>query len=270
MPRHHPFPTLTVPLVGMVHLPALPGAPDHEGGMEPVLSWVRQEVAALRDAGFDGVMVENYGDTPFHPESVPAETVAALTLAVHVAIETANGLPVGVNVLRNDARAALGIAAATGARFVRVNVHAGTMWTDQGPLVGRAHETLRVRSTLGTSTALLTDVHVKHATPPAGSDIASAATDLWERAHSDGVIVSGSGTGARTDPDRVARVRTAVPDAPLWVGSGATPESIAELLSAGADGFIVGSWIQREGRAGRGVDPQRAAAFVEAVRSRGG
>lgn len=269
MPRRTPFPTRRLPLVGMAHLPPLPGSPRHDGDMEAVLSRVVQDVSALSAAGFDGVIVENYGDTPFHPDAVPPETVACMALCVQAAIRTAGGRAVGVNVLRNDARAALGIAAATGAAFVRVNVHAGTMWTDQGAITGRAHETLRARRALGLETALLTDVHVKHAVPAPGASIEDAARDLWDRAGSDGLIVSGAGTGAPTAPDRVARVRAAVPEAPIWIGSGTSPETVDELVRAGATGFIVGSWVQIGGSAGSGVDPERARAFVDAVRSGG-
>lgn len=262
-----PFSSRRPVLVGMVHLPALPGAPDHTLSMDHIVRRARDEALVLLDGGFDAVLVENYGDTPFHPGPVPPETVAAMSRAVAAVVEAAGDRPVGVNVLRNDARAALGIAAATGARFIRVNVHAGTMWTDQGTLTGRAWETLRVRGTLAPTCAILADVHVKHATPPPGSTLEDAARDLCSRAGADALILSGTGTGEPTDPDRVRRVGGTVPEAPVFVGSGATPDSVPELLAAGATGFIVGSWIQRGGRAGAGVDPDRVRRFVEAGRS---
>src|SRR5205085_570792 len=95
------------------------------------------------------LIVENYGDAPFFPTNVPAETVAALTLACREVVALAEGRPVGVNVLRNDARAALGIAVAAGARFIRVNVHTGVAATDQGLIEGDAAATLRARELLG-------------------------------------------------------------------------------------------------------------------------
>ena len=152
----------------MIHLPPRPGAPDSLLGMDQILDRVRGDAAALADAHFDAVLVENFGDSPFYPDQVPPETVAALTRAVVVAREVAADLPVGVNVLRNDARAALGIAAATGAAFIRVNVLAGTMWTDQGPIVGRAHDIARVRRAIAPTCCVLADVQVKHAAPSPG------------------------------------------------------------------------------------------------------
>ncbi len=266
MTRPFPFSARRPVLIGMVHLPALPGAPGSLLGMDQILERVRAEASALVDADFDGILVENFGDAPFYPDQVPAETVAGITRAVVAARESANGLPVGVNVLRNDARAALGIAAATGAAFVRINVLAGTMWTDQGPIVGRAHEIARVRRALVPGCALLADVHVKHAAPTPGRRLDDEARDSWSRAGADALIVSGAGTGRPTDPARVETVRSAVPDAPLFVGSGATSDNARALFEAGATGLIVGSSIQIDGRAGAGIDAARALQFAGAAR----
>jgi membrane complex biogenesis BtpA family protein len=260
-----PFPSRRPVLIGMVHLPALPGAPGGSLDMDRILDRVRSEAQALADAGFDGVLVENFGDAPFYPDRVPAETVAGLTRAVVAAREMVGDLPVGVNVLRNDTRAALGIAAATGAAFIRVNVLAGTMWTDQGPIVGRAHEIARVRRSLVPECSILADVQVKHAAPTPGRRFEDELRDSWSRSGADALIVSGSGTGRATDPSRVEAARAIVPDAPLFVGSGATPENVQAVVAAGATGLIVGSWTQFDGRAGAGVDPKRARQFVEAA-----
>lgn len=255
-PAHHP-------VVGMIHLPPLPGAPGPRPSMEDVLEVAAADARALADAGVDGVLVENFGDAPFFPDRVPPETVAALTLAVDRVRRTVS-LPVGVNVLRNDAGAALAVAAATGAAFIRVNVHVGSAWTDQGFLQGEAHRTVRRREELGHRCALLADVHVKHATPVPGESLEEAARDAWHRGQADGLVISGSGTGRATDPARVARVVEAVPEAPVWVGSGASVETLEALWPVAA-GFIVGSALQEEGRAGERVDPDRARAFMTAV-----
>lgn len=252
------------PLVGMIHLLPLPGSPGWGGSMAEVLDRALADAGALTGAGFDGLVVENYGDTPFFGQRVPPETVAA-SAVIGAAVVDAVAVPVGVNVLRNDARAGVAVAAATGARFVRVNVHTGSMWTDQGLVEGRAAETLRARASLRPEVAILADVHVKHGVPPAGQSIGDAAMDTWSRGRADGLIVSGAGTGAAIDPEDLRAVRSAVPDAPIFVGSGATRDDAAALLEA-TDGLIVGSAVMREGRAGAGVDPGRARAFVDAAR----
>lgn len=232
--------------------------------MDAVLGTALADAAALEAAGLDGLMVENYADLPFYPEAAPAETVAALAVCVRE-VARATRLPVGVNLLRNDGPGAVAIAAATGARFVRINVHTGVMATDQGLLSGRAHETLRLRQRLGVEVAILADVWVKHAAPFPGADLAQAAEDTFHRGLADALVVSGSGTGKPTDLSRVAAVRAAVPGAPVLIGSGATPGTIAAILEV-ADGAIVGSALQRDGIAGREVDPERARALVSAAR----
>lgn len=252
------------PLVGMIHLLPLPGAPRWRGSMDRVLDRALADAEALVSGGMDGVLVENFLDAPFFAADAPAETLAAMA-RVASAVVQASPVPVGVNVLRNDARGALAVAVAAGAGFIRVNVHTGLMWTDQGPVQGRAAETLRVRAALGAPVAILADVLVKHATAPPGLTLAQAAADTWSRGLADALVVSGPGTGRATDPERVAQARAAAPQAPVLVGSGVTPDTVAALLRS-ADGAIVGTCLTREGRAGSGVEADRVRALVDAAR----
>jgi uncharacterized protein len=255
----------TIPLVGMVHLLPLPGSPRWGGSLQAVLERARRDAESLLEGGFDAVLVENFGDTPFHPGAVPPETIAAMALVLAAVTELAGERPVGLNLLRNDARGGIGLAAATGAAFLRVNVHAGTMFTDQGTLQGRAHETLRERERLAPSLLLLADVLVKHAAPPPGMDAGLAAADLRHRGLADVLVISGARTGMPSDPGRIMAARATAPESPIWVGSGLTPGNAGKLLEK-ADGAIVGSTLHREGRAGTGIDPARVRALVRAVR----
>jgi membrane complex biogenesis BtpA family protein len=232
--------------------------------MDAVLNRAVADATALARGGMDGVLVENYGDVPFHAESVSPVTVAAMAVVVARVVGVVS-VPVGVNVLRNDARAALGIAAGTGARFIRVNVHTGVMWTDQGIIEGRAAQTLRTRASLGADVAILADVSVKHATPPPGQIEEDAAADAWHRGLADALVVSGVSTGAPTDPRLAERVGRAVPQAPILIGSGVRKQSVAELLDA-SDGAIVGTALTRDGVAGSGIDEAAVAGLVEAAR----
>jgi membrane complex biogenesis BtpA family protein len=174
-------------------------------------------------------------------------------------------VPVGVNVLRNDAAAALAVAAATGARFIRVNVHTGGMFTDQGWIEGRAADTVRLRSRIAPEVAILADVMVKHAAPPAGLGLADAARDAWDRSLADALIVSGVATGGTTHPGDVDTVRRSVPEAPVVIGSGVTAASVRSDLEA-AHAVIVGSALETDGRAGGPVEPARVRALMEAAR----
>ena len=251
------------PIVGMVHLQPLPGSPGWHGSLQHVLDAAVRDAETLAFGGVDGIIVENYGDIPFYPEHVPAITIAALTTAV-LGVTRAVDIPVGVNVLRNDGAAALAIAAATGATFIRVNVHTGAMLTDQGWIAGAAHQTMRDRATLGCDVAVFADVFVKHATPPAGLTIEDAALDTWERGLAYALIVSGSGTGRPTAVSDVERVKAAVPDARVWIGSGVTADNVTELFRF-ADGAIVGSSLKPDGRADQPVALDRVKHLIDVV-----
>lgn len=253
------------PLIGMVHLAPLPGAPRWGGSLDAVLERALADARVLEAAGLDGVVVENYCDVPFYPESVPAETVAAMSVCVREVVK-AISVPVGVNLLRNDGPGAMAIAAVTGARFVRINVHTGVAAADQGILTGRAYETVRLRQRLGAEVAIFADVWVKHATPFPGAELEQAAEDAFHRGLADALIVTGSGTGKATDLSRVERVKQVVPEAPVFIGSGLTSASGANALSI-ADGAIVGSSICRGGVAGAGIDAERARELIRTCRA---
>ena len=252
------------PVVGVIHLLPLPGSPRWRGSMAEILDRALMETEILLGEGLDGVLVENFLDAPFYPGPVPPETVSAMTVVAHAVVQRSD-LPVGVNVLRNDAGAALAVAASTGASFIRVNIHTGSMFTDQGLIHGEAHRTLRLRRTLGSDAAILADVQVKHASPPPGAALESTAKDTWHRGLADGIILTGSETGAPVLPERIRRVREALPrEGRIWAGSGATPETAAALLDD-ADGIIVGSALQSGGRAGGGVEGARVRKFLDSL-----
>lgn len=250
------------PVVGMVHLPPLPGTPGFDGDRGAVEERALADARALEAGGVDAVLVENFGDAPFYPDDVPEHTVADMTALVR-AVRGAVDVPVGVNVLRNDAAAALSVAAAAGGAFVRVNVHVGARVTDQGVVEGRAHETLRLRDRLDADVRILADVNSKHSAA-LGAPVtpADAARDAVERGRADGVVVTGDRTGAAVDRrDLEAVVRAVGDDAPVFVGSGVTPDTVDELLAV-ADGVIVGSALKADGDPTKPVVEARVAELV--------
>ena len=185
-------------LIGMIHLPPLPGAPGFDGDRNMIFERLQEDATALEAGGIDGIMLENYGDTPFYPDRIPRHVVADLA-ALAASLRDQLSIPFGVNVLRNDVRSALGIAAATGGAFVRVNVHTGARLTDQGIVEGMAHETLRLRDRLDADVAILADLDVKHSAPLAERPLEETFGDLVERGSADAVVVSGTGTGEAVD-----------------------------------------------------------------------
>jgi membrane complex biogenesis BtpA family protein len=251
-------------LIGMVHLGPLPGSPGYEGKFEDVLEFARRDATVLTESGFDAIMIENFGDSPFFADEVPKITVAAMARAV-TAIRSDTGLPLGVNILRNDALAALAVAATCGASFIRVNVLSGTMHTDQGTITGRAADLARMRAAVAPHVEVYADVFVKHATPPPGSTISLAAADTYRRGGADALILSGTATGAPADLEQFEQVRAAVPEAVILAGSGASIETVAGILD-NADGAIVGTSIKVGGVTTAPVDPAKAAEFISAAR----
>ncbi len=250
----------------MVHLFALPGSPAGRP-LDAVIEAAVRDAETLVQAGFDGVVVENFGDSPFLPTTVEAITVAAMArVATELQRAIAGRASLCINVLRNDARSALAVAAAVGADSIRVNVHTGARVTDQGVVEGRAWETLRLRSAWGAqAVAIWADVGVKHSvslgTPALAPE--DEVADLVLRGGADAVIVTGAATGAKADPALLGRVAERSP-APVLVGSGVTAESIGALLGA-AHGVIVGTAIKEGGVTTAAVDPRRAEALVAAA-----
>ena len=250
-------------LIGVIHLAPLPGSARHTLTMAEICERATRDGIALREAGFDAAIVENYGDAPFTSGNISSASIAGLTLAAH-AVRDATGMRIGINVLRNDALAALGIAATTGAAFIRVNVHIGVYATDQGIIEGRAEETLRYRKLLGARVAIFADVAVKHARAISEADIARAAQDCAYRGLADALIVTGPATGEPVDVEEIRRVVSAVPDRRVFVGSGATSDTVARLLGI-ASGVIVGTGIKVAGKTENPIDLQLAAEFVRAA-----
>lgn len=250
-------------LIGVVHLAPLPGSPLGHRPIDEIIDAALRDAVAYQEGGADGVIIENYGDVPFLKDHVEPHTVAAMTLVVH-AVRSMLTIPVGVNVLRNDALAAVGIAALTGTSFIRVNIHTGVMVTDQGIIEGRADRTLRYRKQLGTGVEIWADVLVKHGTPLGPQSIDDAAVDAVDRGLADAVIVTGRATGVAPDPADVARVRAVLPGTPVYIGSGATPETVTHYLPA-ASGIIVGTWAKVAGRIGNAVDRERVRRLADSM-----
>jgi len=255
------------PLIACVHLLALPGAPRFSGDMRAVYDAALAEADIFKRHGVDGLIVENFRDKPFYPGRVPAETVASLA-AVTREIVRSSALPVGVNVLRNDALAAIAVAAAAEAHFIRVNVHMGAVVSEQGVIQGTSHETLRLRAALRSKALIFADVGVKHAAPLAGRGLAAETKDLAERGMADAVIVSGELTGVETKPEDVDIVASHT-HLPILIGSGTTPENLHKVF-AKSDGFIVGSYFKKEGRGENRVEARRVSAFMRKFKTLAG
>ncbi len=267
--------------IGMVHLLPLPGSPgfDEFEGLQAVIDRAERELDIYVKAGMSGVIFENFGDAPFFPGRVPPETVASMTRVVTSCVSdvdpfSANeAFSIGINVLRNDAVSAIAISKAVGAQFIRVNVHAGAVATDQGIVNGTAHETLRYRKAIGAENVLIyADVRVKHGTSLLNRSVLQESEDLVSRALVDGALIyTGYATGAEPAGDvlaQLASVKKTVPKTKLLVGSGVSALNIAaltKLAGNSVDGCIVGTSLKEGGDVRNPVDESRVRALIKAI-----
>ncbi len=253
----------TNPVIGVVHLLPLPTSARWGGSLTAVIERAEQEATALAAGGVDGIIVENFFDAPFTKDRVDPAVISAMTLIVD-RIKNLVVVPVGINLLRNDAIGAIAIASTINAQFIRVNVLTGIMATDQGLIEGNAHELLRYRRELGADVAILADVLVKHARPLGTPNLTTAVQDTIERGLADGVILSGWATGSPPSLEDLELASAAAQGTPVFIGSGANWDNIGKLMQA-ADGVIVASSLKRHGQIKESIDPIRVAQFVEAA-----
>ena len=248
-------------MLGVVHLLPLPGTPNGRFSLNEVLARACQDAEVILHAGFQGFVLENFGDAPFVRETVPPHIVSSMTMiACHLRERFGESYTLGINVLRNDAQSALAIALAAKAHFVRVNVHIGAAWTDQGLIQGGAYQTLMYRKSIDAEAIqIASDVLVKHAVPAGISNLELLAKDTALRGNADIVIVTGAQTGLACVPEDITRVQAVIPNTPVWVGSGVTPQNIAEYMHA--SGAIIGTYLHKNGDIGQPLSRERAKEF---------
>jgi uncharacterized protein len=251
------------PVIGVIHLLPLPTSPRWRSSLKEVIDRAEQEATALASGGVQGILVENFFDAPFTSRQVDPAVVSAMSLVVQRVRQMVD-LPVGINVLRNDAHSAMGIAACVGAKFIRVNVLTGVMATDQGLIEGDAHNLLRYRRELGCDVKIFADVLVKHAQPLSMPKLSVAIQDTIHRGLADAVIISGWTTGDPPTHHDLEEAIVACQGTPLLIGSGASWDNIPQLLKY-ADGVIVSSSLKRNGQIHQAIDPIRVSRFVEAA-----
>lgn len=245
------------PLIGMVHLKPLPGSYLYEENFDEVIKHAIREAKKLEQAGFDALMIENFNDVPF-PKTVEPITIASMSV-VAKAVKEEVSLPFGINVLRNDAIAAYSIAYAVKADFIRVNVLSGVAFTDQGIIEGTAYQLAKLRKLLPSKIKVFADVHVKHAYH--FGDFEEALRDTAERGLVDALIISGKRTGSEVELEKL-KVAKELSSVPVLVGSGTTYENLPKLWEY-ADGFIIGTWIKKDGDVKEDIDPERAEKIVK-------
>ena len=252
-------------IYGVVHLKSLPGSPGNYLPLDEIIELAQEDINNLIFGGVDGIIIENFGDTPFVKDDISKRTLASFTTVVEN-IEYDRDIKVGINVLRNDGISALSIAEATKADFVRINVLNNVMmYTDQGMIEGKAHEIAQFKNSLNKEIEIYADVFVKHAVPPEGSKIENHTEELIYRAGADVVIVTGDGTGHEINIEDLNKVRDIVPQGKLAIGSGVNQENIEQYIDL-ADILIIGTNFKVDQDVSKRVDQRSVEQLIQMIK----
>lgn len=249
-------------LVGVLHLPPLPGSPSYGG--QAVAGMAEQAAAdavLLQEAGFTHVMIQDANDKP-QRTLVTAPTIAAMA-SIGATVRAATSVPLGVVAGHNDGPAAVAVAHAVGARFVRVKVLTGVSVGPAGFIEGCAVATAEMKRLLGSDVEVWADAHEATSLPLTGNRL-WAATEAVKFGAADTLVVTSDG-GVQEAVDWIDELRAGLPRAvPMVVGGRVTATTMG-LAVGGADGAIIGNAVMERGR----IDPRRATVLVEAWRSAG-
>lgn len=253
------------PVIGMVHLGALPGSPlyDADAGLEGIVTAARADLAALQEAGFDAVMFGNENDRPYE---FTVDTASTATMACVIGqLRGEIAVPFGVNVLW-DPMSTVALAAATGAAFCR-EIFTGTYASDMGPWTPDAGKAMRYRDRLGRSDlAMLYNVSAEFADSLDRRPLPDRARSAVFSSIPDAVLVSGAITGEAARMEDLEAVKAVLPGTPVMANTGVKHETVADVLKV-ADGCIVGSALKIDGDTWNAIDPERAKDFMARARA---
>ncbi len=246
----------------MIHVPALPGTPNHKLAVRGIIEKCSGEAHLLKEIGLDGIMIENMHDIPYLNRKAGPEIVALMTV-IGNEIKKSTQLPCGIQILAGANKEALAASNAAGLDFIRAEGFVFGHLADEGYMDADAGELLRYRKQIGAENILiLTDIKKKHSSHAMTSDVSLSDTAKAAAFFlSDGLIVTGKSTGnpaELTDLHEVSRVT----ELPVLIGSGITEENIHEYFNL-ADGFIIGSWFKKGGLWLNDPDPKRIKAFIK-------
>ncbi|HID04184.1 MAG TPA: BtpA/SgcQ family protein [Aigarchaeota archaeon] len=256
------------PIIAMIHLPPLPGAPRYRGmEVEEIIDYALRDAEVLKGGDVDGLQVENIGDYPYlKPDDIGHETSSILAVVARE-VRKATGLPTGVCCLANGVIPAIAACVASGARWVRAAEWANAYIADEGFVEAVAHKALRYRANLRADhVKVFADVMVKHGSHFIISDrpFEEQVKDV-EFFDADAVIVSGTRTGAETPVEKVIKAKQST-SLPVLVGSGLNPENAEKLLTY-ADGAIVGSYLRQDGKFWNPIDINRVKTLMKTVKT---
>jgi membrane complex biogenesis BtpA family protein len=251
------------PVIGVTHLLPLPGSPKYDGmPVRDVAANAVEETKVMVDNGVNAIIFENFHDMPFLKEVGP-ETTAAMTF-IGQTLKEKFSIPLGICLLQADGIGAIAIAKAIELTFIRAPYYTETYVVDTGLIDSIAGKLQRFKTFLKCNAYVLADVHIKHAFPLLQRPIEQSAEDTLGRGLADAIIVTGLKTGGETNPEDIKRVRNALPDAPLIVGSGVSVENVQQYLPY-VDGIIISTGFRKNKALDEKMDPMLISQFMKIV-----
>lgn len=253
------------PIIGMIHVPALPGTPKSKNDVDKIIDKVKKEAEIYKKANIDAIAIENMHDIPYLNKKVGPEITAIMT-KVGIEVKRILGdIPTGIQILASANKEALAVAQAAGLDFIRAEGYVFSHIADEGFIDSCAAELLRYRKHIGAENILIfTDIKKKHSSHSITSDISISETaHTAEFFLSDGVIVTGTATGVEADVEEIIAVKKAV-DIPVLVGSGVTYENLEKYFLV-SDGIIIGSYFKKDGYWENNIDFEKVKQFMNKV-----
>ncbi len=252
------------PVVGMIHIGALPGTPQYAGSVNRIIDTAVKEAALYIRAGIDALAIENMHDVPYLKKEVGHE-VSSLMGVIGYEIKKLNKVPCGIQILSSANKAALAVAKSAGLDFIRAEGFVFGHVADEGYVDACAGDLLRYRKNMDADhIAIFTDIKKKHSSHAITADV-----DIVETAKaaefflSDGLVVTGSATGVVADLEEIKAIKNKC-KIPVLVGSGITFENIEKYIPV-CDAMIVGSYFKKGGYWANELEYERIVVFMEKV-----
>ena len=262
--KHFELFNIHKPVIGMIHVSALPGTPNHKGSVKQIIEQAKREALIYKENGIDAIAIENMHDVPYLKRKVGPE-ITSLMSVIGYEVKNLTKLPCGIQILAGANKDALAAAHSAGLDFVRAEGFVFAHVADEGIIESDAGELLRYRKKIAAENILIfTDIKKKHSSHSITADV-----DIIETAKaaqfflSDGIIITGSSTGYEADIDEAKKVKNEI-NIPVIIGSGITTENIKKYLPI-ADAFIVGSSLKIKGRWMNEVDAGKVKELMKKV-----
>ncbi len=248
------------PMIGMVHLSALPGTETYEGkSLQELTQEAIEDACVLDEAGFDAVLFQNTHDVPGLTKVNP-ETVAYMS-AIGNEIKKHIHIPLGVNIHKVDASATLAVASVLDSPFVRLKVYAGSVMDAEGIVSGCAKEALAYRRRMNMNCQIWADVYDITSWPLTDQPIGEMAHWALKFGNADSLVITGRCFDETID--RAKQVRKARPDADIIFGGGINHDNVLTALEY-CDGIVIGSALE-SARFTRPISIEKAKSFMNIV-----